>query len=64
MTPPPAGSNSNIWTINVTLPAFTPLEYKYIRFETDGSVIWESDPNMALTTPGPGGVFVESDVWR
>jgi len=51
------------WTVTVNLPASTAIQYKYIRKETDGSVIWESDPNMQVTTPESGS-FTENDTWR
>jgi len=51
------------WTVTVNLPASTAIQYKYIRKETDGSIVWESDPNMQITTPGSGS-FTENDSWR
>jgi glucoamylase len=57
--------SNNLWFIDVTLPAGTSFEYKYIRKETDGSIIWESDPNRSFTVPtGCSSTAVENDSWR
>ncbi|KAG9027554.1 hypothetical protein FRB95_007621 [Tulasnella sp. JGI-2019a] len=50
------------WSVTVVLPANTAFEYKYIRID-NGVVTWESDPNMAYTTPASGSVTL-SDTWR
>lgn len=34
-------SSNNLWYVSVTLPAGTTFEYKYIRKESDGSIVWE-----------------------
>lgn len=49
-------------SVNVTLPASTNFEYKYIR-KFNGQVTWESDPNNAQATPTNGTVTFD-DVWR
>jgi len=51
-----------IWSINVTLPGETQIQYKYIR-KFLGRVTWESGPNRVLTTPGSGNVIL-NDNWR
>jgi len=52
------------WSVTVdNLPPSTSIQYKYIRIETDGSIEWESDPNMEITTPSSGN-YVENDTWR
>ncbi|KAF8883882.1 glycoside hydrolase family 13 protein [Gymnopilus junonius] len=38
-----------VWSASIPLPAGTTFQYKFIRKETDGSVIWESDPNRQNT---------------
>ncbi|VDB96842.1 unnamed protein product [Peniophora sp. CBMAI 1063] len=43
-----------VWTVSVTLPASTAIEYKFIRKETDGSIVWESGNNRVDTTPASG----------
>jgi glucoamylase len=59
-------SSNNLWYVDVNLPAGTSFEYKYIRKETDGSIVWESDPNRSYTVPSSCGVSTatESDTWR
>ncbi|KAH7918792.1 glycoside hydrolase family 13 protein [Leucogyrophana mollusca] len=52
-----------IWEVTVDLPASTAFEYKFIRVETNGSVVWESDPNRSDTTPASGTQEVD-DTWR
>ncbi|KAH9989729.1 glucoamylase [Russula compacta] len=51
-----------IWSITVSLPASTQIQYKYIR-SFNGEVTWQSDPNNELTTPANGSVSLD-DIWR
>ncbi|KAH9896766.1 glycoside hydrolase [Cubamyces lactineus] len=51
------------WTVSINIPADTTFEYKFIRKETDGSVVWESDPNREDTTPGSGSQTITT-TWR
>ncbi|KAK7691582.1 hypothetical protein QCA50_004981 [Cerrena zonata] len=56
-----------IWTVAVTLPASTTFEYKFIRKETDGSIVWESDPNRQASTPASSSAAVATTIstsWR
>ncbi|MGI5241504.1 carbohydrate-binding module family 20 domain-containing protein [Dactylosporangium sp. CA-139066] len=39
-----------VWSATVTLPANTAVEYKFIKKNPDGSVIWESGANRTLNT--------------
>jgi len=55
-------ANYPIWSVNVTVPGDTAIQYKYIR-RFLGRVTWESDPNRVLTTPGSGNVTV-NDTWQ
>ncbi|KAI0057906.1 glucoamylase [Artomyces pyxidatus] len=57
-----SAANYPTWSITVTLPASTIVQYKYIR-KFNGQVTWESDPNNQITTPA-SGTFVENDTWR
>ncbi|KAF7118916.1 hypothetical protein CNMCM5793_008552 [Aspergillus hiratsukae] len=59
-------SSNNLWYVTVDLPAGTTFQYKYFRKESDGSVVWESDPNREYTVPSGCGVSTatESDTWR
>ncbi|KAF8194734.1 glycoside hydrolase [Mycena galopus ATCC 62051] len=52
-----------IWTITVDLPPNTSFQYKFIRKETDGSIVWESDPNRSATTNASGSQSI-SMTWR
>ncbi|KAJ7093267.1 glycoside hydrolase [Mycena belliarum] len=52
-----------VWTATVALPPNTAFEYKFIRKEADGSVIWESDPNRSATT-GASGVLTITAAWK
>ncbi|KAJ6474893.1 glycoside hydrolase [Mycena sanguinolenta] len=52
-----------VWTITVDLPPNTSFEYKFIRKETDGSIVWESDPNRSVTTNASGSQSI-STTWR
>ncbi|KZS98837.1 glycoside hydrolase family 15 protein [Sistotremastrum niveocremeum HHB9708] len=58
-----SAANYPTWSVTVKLPASAGIQYKYIRKETDGSIVWESDPNMQITTPASGSV-TENDTWR
>ncbi|KAK7752320.1 hypothetical protein SLS62_005656 [Diatrype stigma] len=54
-----------VWRGTVTLPAGAAVEYKYIVVETDGSVVWEADPNRAWTVPRSCAASATvSDTWR
>ncbi|OOQ91516.1 starch binding domain protein [Penicillium brasilianum] len=59
-------SSNPLWTVTVNLPAGTIFEYKFIKKETDGSVVWESDPNRSYTVPtGCSGLQTAvSATWR
>jgi glucoamylase len=59
-------SSNNLWYVTINLPAGTTFEYKYIRKESDGSFVWESDPNRSYTVPSACGVSTatEEDTWR
>ena len=57
-----SAANYPTWSITVSLPASTTIEYKYIR-KYNGAVTWESDPNNSITTPSSGS-FTQNDTWR
>ncbi|KAH7872135.1 glycoside hydrolase [Lentinula edodes] len=52
-----------VWTLTIDLPANTLFDYKFIRKETDGSIVWESDPNRETTTVTSGSETLTS-TWR
>jgi glucoamylase len=51
------------WSVTVSLPANTAIQYKYIRKETNGTIEWESDPNNSFDTPASGSITL-NDNWR
>ncbi|KAF1915658.1 Six-hairpin glycosidase-like protein [Ampelomyces quisqualis] len=58
-------SSDPLWTADIDLPAATVFEYKYIKKNQDGTVVWESDPNRRFTTTsGCGSTAVVNDTWR
>ncbi|GIJ99501.1 hypothetical protein Aspvir_001633 [Aspergillus viridinutans] len=59
-------SSNPEWYVTVTLPVGTSLQYKFFKKESDGSIVWESDPNRSYTVPtGCAGTTVTaSDTWR
>ncbi|GFF35707.1 glucoamylase [Aspergillus udagawae] len=59
-------SSNHLWYATINLPAGTTFQYKYIRKESDGSIVWESDPNRSYTVPSGCGVSTatENDTWR
>jgi hypothetical protein len=56
-------ANYPIWAVTVSLPASTTFEYKFIRRDSSGQVVWESGGNRAVTTP-PSGEVVLTDSFR
>ncbi|KAK0244972.1 glycoside hydrolase [Armillaria nabsnona] len=53
-----------VWEATVSIPAGTIFQYKFIRKETDGSVVWESDPNRQATVISSGTTQTISTTWR
>ncbi|KIK68981.1 carbohydrate-binding module family 20 protein [Collybiopsis luxurians FD-317 M1] len=58
-----SSDNYPLWSVTLTLPGSTNVQYKYIKKDGSGTVIWESDPNMELTTPA-NGTLSTYDTWR
>ncbi|MEV3990878.1 carbohydrate-binding module family 20 domain-containing protein [Streptomyces sp. NPDC049837] len=52
-----------VWKLDVTLPAGTAFEYKYLRKDAAGNVTWESGANRTATVPASGKVAL-NDTWR
>ncbi|KAH9979341.1 glycoside hydrolase [Lactifluus volemus] len=57
------GVSYPVWGATVYLPPNTAFEFKFIRKESNGNVVWESDPNRQDTTPS-SGVQLISASWR
>ncbi|WP_329616716.1 alpha-amylase family glycosyl hydrolase [Streptomyces brevispora] len=53
-----------VWKLDVSLPAGTSFEYKYIRKDASGNVTWESGANRTATVPSSGRAALTGDVWR
>lgn len=59
-------SSNPVWSVTINLPVGTTFQYKFIKKEADGSVVWESDPNRSYTV-GNGCTGVTQTVsvsWR
>ncbi|GES66595.1 alpha-amylase [Aspergillus terreus] len=59
-------SSNPKWYVSVTLPVGTSFQYKFIKKRSDGSVVWESDPNRSYTVPAgcEGATVTVADTWR
>ncbi|KAJ6009181.1 hypothetical protein N7522_004197 [Penicillium canescens] len=59
-------SSNPLWTTTISLPVGTTFEYKFIKKESDGSIVWESDPNRSYTVPTgcSGTTATASATWR
>ncbi|MGW1405226.1 carbohydrate-binding module family 20 domain-containing protein [Streptomyces sp. NPDC002403] len=53
-----------VWKLDVSLPAGTSFEYKYVRKDASGNVTWESGANRTATVPSSGKAALTADVWR
>jgi alpha-amylase len=58
-----SGTRGN-WRAVVTLPASRTVEYKYIKKDGAGTVIWESGANRVLTTGAAGTAQSTTDAWK
>ncbi|KIM89391.1 carbohydrate-binding module family 20 protein [Piloderma croceum F 1598] len=58
-----SSANYPNWMADIILPANTAFEYKFIRKEPGGSIVWESDPNRQATTALSGTQTI-CDSWR
>ena len=52
-----------VWTATLDLPAGTTFEYKYVKRDGGGNVVWESGGNRTATVGQDGSVTL-SDTWR
>ena len=58
-----SGTRGN-WRATVNLPASRTIEYKYIKKDGAGAVIWESGANRVLTTGAGGTSQTTTDAWK
>jgi chitodextrinase len=56
-------TNYPAWSVTLSLPGSTSFEYKYIKKDGSGNVIWESGTNRTSTTPATGTVTL-NDTWK
>ncbi|WFE92920.1 carbohydrate-binding module family 20 domain-containing protein [Micromonospora sp. WMMD987] len=52
-----------LWRATVTLPPNSTVEYKYLKKNPDGTVVWESGGNRSATI-GSTGSWSANDTWR
>lgn len=58
-------SSNPVWSGTVSLQAGVAVQYKYIVVNSDGSVVWEADPNHSYTVPlGCATTATKSDSWQ
>lgn len=54
-----------LWYVAVDLPVNATIEYKFIKKEYDGSIVWESDPNREYTVEGNcDGIATVNGTWK
>jgi alpha-amylase len=58
-----SSQNYPYWTGTLTVPANTYFEYKYIKIDSSGNVVWESGSNRFYTT-GSSGSITFNDTWH
>jgi chitodextrinase len=58
-----SSANYPTWSVAVSLPGSTYFEYKYIKKDGSGNVIWESGSNRTHTTPASGTATL-NDTWK
>ncbi|MFH9657727.1 CBM20 domain-containing protein [Streptomyces sp. NPDC017248] len=52
-----------LWSGAHRLPSGTAVQYKYLKKNPDGTVIWENGDNHTVTTPSTGTLTLD-DTWR
>jgi alpha-amylase len=60
---PLSSASYPVWKLDVSLPAGTSFQYKYLRKDGSGNVTWESGDNRTATVPSSGKVTL-TDTWR
>jgi alpha-amylase len=60
---PLSSASYPVWKTDVSMPAGTSFQYKYIRKDSGGAVTWESGANRTATVPSSGKVVL-NDTWR
>jgi hypothetical protein len=44
------------WSVTLSLPASTTFEYKFVKRDGSGTIVWEGGDNRTFTTPASGAV--------
>lgn len=58
-------SSNPVWAGTVSLSPGQAIEYKYIVVNTDGSVVWEADPNRSYSVAtGCTNTATKDDTWQ
>ncbi|MBD7979398.1 alpha amylase C-terminal domain-containing protein [Oerskovia sp. Sa2CUA9] len=52
-----------VWKLTLDLPAGTTFEYKYVKKDGAGNVVWESGANRTATV-GANGAVTLNDTWK
>jgi chitodextrinase len=58
-----SSANYPTWSVTLSLPGSTAIEYKYIKKDGSGNVVWESGANRLFTTPASGSATL-NDTWK
>ncbi|KIY61881.1 carbohydrate-binding module family 20 protein [Cylindrobasidium torrendii FP15055 ss-10] len=59
-----SSANYPVWSATVSIPAGTTFTYKFLRKESNGSWVWESDPNRSGTVNSSGSTQTITTSWR
>jgi glucoamylase len=51
------------WSVTLSLPASTTFEYKFVKRDGSGTIVWEGGDNRTFTTPASGAVTLH-DTFR
>jgi hypothetical protein len=46
--------STTAWSGTISLLANQGVGYKFVKLQTDGTAVWEADPNRGLDTPSYG----------
>jgi hypothetical protein len=54
-----------LWSVTIDLPVGQTFSYKFLRIATDGTIIWEGDPDRFYTVPSNGATAATiSNTWQ
>ena len=64
VVPGTGSGTSNLWRTTLDLAANSSAEYKYIKKDGSGNVVWESGANRLLSTGAGGSTQSVNDTWK